>query len=242
MHRLEARATFAPMIQLTPQEARVFGVLIEKGFTTPNQYPLSINAIQSGANQLSNRDPVMQLSEDQAFDAAESLREKQLAVRVDQIGSRVHKYKHIGVETLRCRQAELAILAELLLRGPQTLGELRGRASRMQPFESLERVTEMLRALMEREDPLVRELPPEPGSRAQKWAQLMCPDAHPIDAPAVHVTGGAAPDAVVPQRGLEQRVTTLENEVASLRAAVASMQESLGISGASPSPSGRGQG
>src|SRR5690349_1478998 len=115
------------MIELTPAEARVLGVLIEKGFTTPNQYPLSINAIANGANQLTNRDPVMQLSEDQAFDAAEGLRNKQLAVRVDQAGSRVHKYKHIAVETLHCRQAEVAVLAELLLRGPQTVGEIRAR-------------------------------------------------------------------------------------------------------------------
>src|SRR5689334_20042383 len=154
------------MIELTPHEARVFGVLIEKGFTTPNQYPLSMNAITVGANQLSNRDPVLQLTEDQAFDAAEGLRGKQLAVRVDQVGSRVHKYKHVGIETLRVRQAELAILAELLLRGPQTVGELRGRASRMQPFETLERVTDMLRALMEREEPLVKEIPPAQIGRA----------------------------------------------------------------------------
>src|SRR5882757_8491944 len=106
------------MIQLTPPEARVFGVLIEKAFTTPNQYPLSLNAISNGASQLSNRDPVMPMSEEEAFDAAEGLRNKQLAVRVDQVGSRVHKYKHIAVDTLHCRQAEVAILAELLLRGP----------------------------------------------------------------------------------------------------------------------------
>src|SRR5204862_4333068 len=133
-----------------------------------------LNAVATGASQLNNRDPVTQMSEDEAFDAAEGLRGKQLAVRVDQVGSRVHKYKHIGVETLRCRQAELAILAELLLRGPQTIGELRKRASRMQPFENLERVTEMLRALMESEDPLVKELPPEPGSRAERCVELLC--------------------------------------------------------------------
>ncbi len=113
------------MIQLSTSEARILGVLIEKGFTTPNQYPLSLNAIANGASQLSNRDPVMPMSDDQAFDAAEGLRNKGLAVRVDQVGSRVHKYKHIAVDTLHCRQAEVAILAELLLRGPQTVGELR---------------------------------------------------------------------------------------------------------------------
>ena len=130
------------MIELTTAEARVLGVLIEKGFTTPNQYPLSLNAIATGASQLSNRDPIMKMDEDQAFDAVEGLRNKQLAVRVDQVGSRVHKYKHIGVETLHCRQAEVAILAELLLRGPQTLGELRSRASRMRiQLRMRERIT-----------------------------------------------------------------------------------------------------
>jgi uncharacterized protein YceH (UPF0502 family) len=218
------------MIQLTPQEARVFGVLIEKGFTTPNQYPLSLNAIATGSSQLSNRHPVMQFTEDQAFDAAEGLRNKQLAVRVDQVGSRVHKYKHIGVETLRCRQAELAILAELLLRGPQTIGELRARASRMQPFESLERVTDMLRALMERDEPLVKRLPPAPGSRAEQYAQLLAPDAHPIsDVAIVSPATTSSEAAVLSGTNLADRVAMLEAEVATLRAAVQSIATSLGI-------------
>jgi uncharacterized protein YceH (UPF0502 family) len=210
-------------MELTPAEARVLGVLIEKAFTTPNQYPLSINAIMNGANQLSNRDPVMQLTEDQAFDAAEGLRNKQLAVRVDQAGSRVHKYKHIAVETLHCRQAEVAILAELLLRGPQTVGELRGRASRMQPFESMERVTEMLRALMERGDALVRQLPAEPGSRAEKFTQLLCPTEI---APS---TTPSAPVVAPISAGDQDRISKLESEVASLRAAVKAISEQLGI-------------
>src|SRR6185369_4188426 len=202
------------MIELTNSEARVLGVLIEKGFTTPNQYPLSLNAIATGASQLSNRDPVMQMDEDQAFDAVEGLRTKQLAVRVDQVGSRVHKYKHIGVETLHCRQAEVAILAELLLRGPQTLGELRSRASRMQPFESLERVTEMLRALMERSDPLVKQLPPAPGSRAERYEQLLCPDVRPVESIPVIPEGSAGK---VASSSLESRVAQLESEVNALK-------------------------
>src|SRR5687768_8855049 len=122
------------MTQLTPNEARALGVLIEKATTTPEQYPLSLNALTNGANQKNNRDPVLSLSEDEIFEAVESLRDKQLAVRVDQAGSRVHKYKHTASETLRCSAGQLAVLAELLLRGPQTLGELRGRASRMHPL------------------------------------------------------------------------------------------------------------
>src|SRR6185312_14596512 len=126
------------MTHLTPIESRVLGVLIEKATTTPEQYPLSLNALTNGANQKNNRDPVLSVSDDEVFDAVESLREKQLAVRVDQVGSRVHKYKHTAGEILRCSGAQLAVLAELLLRGPQTQGELRGRASRMHPIATLE--------------------------------------------------------------------------------------------------------
>ena len=123
------------MIQLNPAESRVLGVLIEKATTTPEQYPLSLNALTSGCNQKNNRDPVLTMTEDETFDALESLRAKQLSVRVDMAGSRVHRYKHTAGEALHARAGELAVLAELLLRGPQTIGELRGRASRMQPME-----------------------------------------------------------------------------------------------------------
>ncbi len=133
------------MIMLTADESRVLGVLVEKALTTPDQYPLSLNAIVNGANQKNNRDPVLAMTEQAAFEAAEGLREKQLAVRVDQAGGRVHKYRHSAMETLCVRTAELAVLAELLMRGPQTLGELRGRASRMHPLESIERAKEVLR-------------------------------------------------------------------------------------------------
>src|SRR6185436_3664469 len=168
------------MISLTPDESRVLGVLIEKSTTTPEQYPLSTNALTNGCNQKNNRDPVLNLTEDQVFDAVEKLREKQLVVRVDAAGSRVHKYKHMATEVLRCRAGELAVLAEMLLRGPQTLGELRGRASRMAPMATLDDAKVMVRALMEREEPLARELPPAPGSRAERYAQLLCPELHPI--------------------------------------------------------------
>src|SRR4051812_22213113 len=219
------------MIQLTPDESRVFGVLIEKALTTPEQYPLSLNAIVNGANQKNNRDPVLAMSEDAAFDAAEGLRNKGLAVRVDQIGSRVHKYRHQGIETLHVRTAELAILAELLLRGPQTLGELRGRASRMAPFENLDRVRDMIRALTEREGPLVKELPPLPGSRAERYMQLLCPDLHPtapqFDSSAA--TSSAPMPSSVASESLAARVDRLESDVASLRAVLKSVTDGLGI-------------
>ena len=164
------------MISLTPTEARLLGVLIEKAQTTPEQYPLSLNAAVNGANQKSNRDPVLALTEDQCFEALEGLRGKGLAVRVDTPGSRVHKYRHHAADTLHARTGELAVLAELLLRGPQTLGELRGRAGRMHPLNSLEETKNLLTALTTRDEPLAKELPPSPGSRTERYAQLLCPE------------------------------------------------------------------
>ena len=186
------------MVELTPDESRVFGVLVEKAATTPEQYPLSLNAVVNGCNQKNNRDPVLALDEGRVFDALEGLRAKGLVVRSDMAGSRVNKYRHQANDVLRVRPGELAVLAELLLRGPQTLGELRGRASRMHPLESLEDVKQMLRALSERSEPLVRDLPPSPGSRAERYAQLLCPDLPPLDAPApVPSTTSAGPTSAV---------------------------------------------
>ena len=215
------------MIILTPDESRVLGVLIEKSTTTPEQYPLSLNAITNGSNQKNNRDPVRTMAEDECFEAAEGLRGHGLAVRVDQVGSRVHKYRHNAGEVLKARTGELAILAELLLRGPQTVGELRTRAGRMSPMESLDVTQDLLRALVARPEPLVRELPPLPGSRAVRFVQLMCPDLHPTDGPAPSVASTpVAPQAAAP--GLSDRVAKLEAEVAELRAELARLRTALG--------------
>jgi uncharacterized protein YceH (UPF0502 family) len=218
------------MIELTPDESRVLGVLIEKAATTPEQYPLSLNAVVNGANQMNNRDPVLTMAEGDAFEALEALRAKGLVVRVDMAGSRVNKYRHQAGDALHVRPAELAIVAELLLRGPQTLGELRGRASRMHPLESLEVVKNMLRALTEREEPLVRELPPAPGSRAEPYMQLLCPDLHEVDATAVAqaVSGGGHAGGGSGTASLSARVEALEAEVELLRGALRRMATSLG--------------
>lgn len=230
------------MIQLTPTEARVLGVLIEKATTTPEQYPLSINALVNGSNQKNNRDPVTSFTEDEVFDAVESLRGKQLVVRVDTVGSRVSKYRHVAGEVLRCRGGEMAVLAELLLRGPQTLGELRGRASRMSPLPTLEDARTMIRALMEHTEPLVKEIPPLPGSRAERFVQLLAPDAHRIDSfseaavVAAAVTsasgsgGGGGGGGAGGGGALADRVKRLEDEVSVLRAALAKLAASLGES------------
>jgi uncharacterized protein len=220
------------MTQLTADEARVLGVLIEKALTTPEQYPLTLNAAMNGANQKNNRDPVMMLNEGRAFDALEGLREKGLVIRADMAGSRVNKFRHQAGEALRARPAELAILAELLLRGPQTLGELRGRASRMQAFESLDAVKGMIDALRTREEPLVRELPPSPGSRAERYVQLLSPEPDPAEdaAPtgAIPAAPSAPAPAIPPPPELSARVASLESEVAALRAALQRVALSIG--------------
>lgn len=215
------------MMTLTADESRVLGVLIEKALTTPDQYPLSLNAIVNGANQKNNRYPVLAMSEEAAFEAAEGLRGKQLAVRVDQVGGRVHKYRHSAIETLGMRTAEVAVLAELLMRGPQTLGELRGRASRMHALESIERVKEVLRALAERPEPYVKEVPPLPGSRAERYVQLLCPNLHDIgdaDQPAP----SPAPTGSPANNPLATRMTQLESEVRWLRDLVSKLARAVG--------------
>lgn len=217
------------MLQLSPTECRVLGVLVEKAMTTPDQYPLSINATVNGANQKNNRDPVLSLDEREVFDALESLRTKMLVVRVDSPVSRVHKYRHNATEVLHVRAGELAILAEMLLRGPQTLGELRGRAGRMSPLESLEAAKQMLDALMTRAEPLVRELPPDPGSRAYRYQQLLCPELHPVKVmAAVDLPSKPALEPVPADANLLERVNRLEVELESVRKMVHKLAESLG--------------
>ena len=229
-------------VELTALEARVIGCLIEKQVTTPDQYPLSLNAVVAGANQKNNRDPVLNMEEGDAFEALEGLRAKGLVIRSDMAGSRVNKYRQQAAEALHVRTAELVILAELLLRGPQTLGELRGRASRMHPLESLDVVKNMLRAMQERDEPLVRELPPAPGSRAERYAQLLCPTLHPLDAPPASApserTASERPSALAASvassivrssdTSLVDRVAALESEVRTLRDALRRLAQSVG--------------
>ena len=208
------------MLQLNPDECRVLGVLIEKATTTPEQYPLSLNAVTNGANQKNNRDPVRSMSEDECFEALESLRTKTLVMRVDQAGSRVPKYRHNLTEVLHTRTGEQAILAELLLRGAQTIGELRGRASRMSPMESLEVAQGLVQALISREEPLVKEYPPSPGSRAGRYVQLLCPDLHGVES-----VSSAVATSAEPVQSLSGRVAKLEAEVLELREELRKIRE-----------------
>lgn len=198
--------------------------------TTPGQYPLSLNSLVTGVNQKNNRDPVVEIDEETALGAIDGLRSKGLARDVTFTGSRVEKYRHTAGEGLDLRPPELALISELLLRGPQTVGELRGRASRMHPLDSLETVQNVLETLASRGEPLVRELPPSPGSRAPRWMQLLCEDLHPIV--AVGPVSAQAPRAEAPTHptasgdrlaALEARVAALEARMTALGNAVESI-------------------
>ncbi len=212
------------MVTLTPDECRVFGVLIEKAQTTQAQYPLSLNALATGCSQKSNRNPVVEYSEERALDAIDGLRAKKLASEVLLSGSRVSKFKHLGREGLQVETAHLALLAELMLRGPQSLGELRQNASRMHPFESLEAVRAALTQLSNRPEPLVEELPPPPGSRATRFVQLLCPGMHPVE-----LSTGKVVEDDAPEPALAARVARLEGEVRALRTWAETVVVELGV-------------
>jgi uncharacterized protein YceH (UPF0502 family) len=223
------------MITLTKDECRVLGVLVEKALTTPAQYPLTLNAVVVGCNQKNNRDPVTSLSEERVFDAIDKLRGRGLVRELMLSGSRVSKFRHMTREVMEVTTSELVVLTELMLRGPQTLGELRGRASRMHPIESLEEAQAILSSLMGKAEPMVKELPPSPGSRAKRYVQLLCPDLHPLD----HVSGdgGGGSDDEADEDGggggtasaeLTGRVERLEAEVETLRRAIQKLASSVG--------------
>lgn len=160
---------------LTDSEARVLGVLIEKALSTPEYYPLTLNALVAGCNQKSNRDPVVAYGEADVREALDALMGKRLAVEQTGMGSRVTKYRTLFGGVFDLSVPQKAIMAELLLRGPQTPGELRSRASRMHAFDALEAVAAELDALRHRDEPLVVELPPQPGRREARFAHTLLP-------------------------------------------------------------------
>ena len=204
---------------LTDTEVRVLGCLIEKELATPEYYPLTLNALTNACNQKSNRDPVMQLDEADVVRALDALRFKQLAL-LSAEGGRVPKYRHILTEKLRFSPAELAVLAELLLRGPQTVGELRTRAERMHAFADLAAVEEVLEELQGRTPPLVTKLPRQPGRKEQRYVQLFAGEPE-LAAEEYPVPPEAARLRVMAEEG---RLARLEEEVASLRAEVAGLR------------------
>lgn len=159
-------ATPQPVL-LDEFERRVLGVLLEKSLAQPSYYPMTVNSIVAACNQKNNRDPVMDLDEDTVWKTLTELRERGLVTQImPGPGQRIEKYKHETYERLGWEQRERAVMAELLLRGPQTVGELRSRCSRMMPFNNIEAVTIVLNLLASKSPPVVRDLPKEPGRSA----------------------------------------------------------------------------
>lgn len=206
-------------IMLNEVEARILGCLIEKELTTPEYYPLSLNALTNACNQKSNRDPVMLLEEEDVVRALDTLKFKQLVV-LSADGGRVPKYRHILAEKLGLVPAELAVMCELLVRGPQTVGELRTRTERMNPFSDLAAVEEVLRELVEREHPLIARLARQPGRKESRYGHLFSGESEPIS------EDSAAPPESARLRVMaeNERITQLEEEVASLRSEVADLR------------------
>jgi uncharacterized protein YceH (UPF0502 family) len=208
---------------LDPVETRVLGCLVEKELATPEYYPLSLNALVNACNQKSNREPVMELAEADVSRALAGLGRKQLAI-VAADGGRVPKHRHFLVEKLDLSRPALAILCELMLRGPQTPGELRTRASRMADFPDLAAVGTVLQQLEGEAPPLVACLPRQPGRKEQRYAQLFSgmPAA---DAPTERVFVAGQPDdgAASDPSATEARIAALEDEVARLKAELAEL-------------------
>jgi uncharacterized protein YceH (UPF0502 family) len=200
---------------LDPVETRVLAVLAEKEALTPDNYPLSLNAIVTGSNQLSSRDPIMQLTEDQVQDALQQLMERKLVSCITQAGARVAKYEHRMRIKWTLEQDKVAILAVLMLRGPQTAGEVRTRTGRLHEFKSVAEVEAGLQFLIDKYPPLVAKLERSPGTKEPRYGHLLGGE---IEMPE----GGFAP-ASAPAGGgrvaqLEQELAVLRDEVEALKA------------------------
>ena len=206
-------------IRLSEVEARVLGSLIEKEITTPDYYPLSLNALVNACNQKNNREPVMSLNEDAVRAALDGLQNQRLAGPARGADSRVTKYEHRTQEVFNFNRRETALLCVLFLRGPQTPGELRGRTERMFQFEHLDEVQAALQRLIERDPPLVKMLSRQPGTKESRYMHLLSGDVEGWTAPAESPT--ASLDSNV------HRIVRLEEEVAGLRSEIAEMKQQL---------------
>jgi len=206
---------------LDPVEVRVLGSLLEKQLATPEYYPLTLNALVAAANQRSNREPVMELGESEIQRALDRLQDEKLIWRV--LGGRAVRFDHNLDNVWHVNRREKALLTLLLLRGPQTAGELRGRSDRLQSFETVSEVEDLLRDMAAHSEPLVHQLPRRPGQKEERWA---------------HTTGGAVVDdapaaAEQPEtrssgEPLSARVSRLEEQVAALAEELRSLKEKLG--------------
>jgi len=208
-------------LTLTPIETRVLGALIEKDITTPDYYPLSLNALVNACNQKNNRDPVMTLDESAVRDALATLQEKRLAGPAGGADSRVPKYEHRLQEVFNFDRREVAVVCVLLLRGAQTPGELRGRTDRMYHFEALEDVVSTLDRLAQREPPLTCVLPRQPGTKESRYMHLFSGE------PAEGIATAPTPELPTHSGLSSDRLARLEEEVASLRRELADVQQQL---------------
>lgn len=207
-------------IILNAAEARVLGALIEKDITTPDYYPLSLNALINACNQKNNREPVTNYDEETVRLALRNLSDKGLAGTASGLDSRVTKYEHRAQEVFNFTRPETAIVCVLLLRGPQTPGELRGRTERMHKFEHLDDVLSGLQQLMRREPPLTKALGRRPGTKEIRYAHLLSGDVEAWEPPAETAHAGGVADE-------NERVAHLEAQVAALQAEVAELKQQM---------------
>ena len=210
---------------LNTAEARVLGALVEKDITTPDYYPLSLNALINACNQKNNREPVTNFDEETVRLALRNLSDKQLAGMAHGADSRVTKYEHRLQEVFNFTRPETAILCVLLLRGPQTPGELRGRTERMHRFEDLDEVLSGLQQLMRRDPPLAKALGRRPGTKEIRYAHLLSGDVEAWEPPAetASFSAGSADAERIIQ--LEEQVVALRNEVAELKQQMAEFRK-----------------
>jgi uncharacterized protein YceH (UPF0502 family) len=209
-------------VQPDPVEIRVLGCLVEKQRTTPDAYPLSVNALRLACNQSTNRDPVTDYGEGEVRAALERLGRRRWVRNASWAGSRAMKYKHVLDDALRLSESQLSLLAVLMLRGPQTPGELKARSDRLHRFRSLGAVEEALDSLIERE--LVARLPRRPGQKEERFEQLLGGEEEPADDAAVTAARPSAETRSQPDRidELERRLALVEEELGRLRAELGS--------------------
>jgi uncharacterized protein len=207
---------------LSDIECRIVGSLVEKQLTTPEYYPLTLNALRGACNQKSNREPVVSYDEKTVTDALELLRDRNLVYVFYGSTSRVPKYKHMLPSVYELEPSEVAVMCVMMLRGPLTLGELRGRSDRLYEFSGLGEVQETLDGLIRREDPLVVKLERQPGQKEARFAHLLCGD---IDVQAF----ATAATAQRSHGGVDaERIEKLEEEVSVLRSEVDALQQTFG--------------
>jgi uncharacterized protein len=209
---------------LSDVEVRVLGSLVEKQVTTPEYYPLTLNSLTLACNQKNNRNPVTAFTETEVAQALESLREKSLTYVFHGSTSRVPKYKHVMPEVMHLSKPELALMCALMLRGPQTTGELRGNASRLYEFSGIEEVDANVNSLISHEpEPLVVRLPRQPGQKEARFAHLLS------GAPAEEIILEAQAARVSsPKKSDKERIENLDREVAALREEVQSLKQQFG--------------